>query len=653
MSSDVAMRNGLPYRVSAPRSQSAMGAAGGYRQPLSLSKSADQIRRDVEDENARPTYKVSPPADLDQHHTIEYDAAPVDDPPSPSNSARLSQFLSPTFGGFPGENGRGLQRSASVAQMRDIKDQMKDLKGKISSLREQARSDSIKRRSLQSLRTPSPFTHSQIDQWYAEPRSNRSSGFSAESAPPARNPWNGEEESVDGNGRAVPDEINEDAVEESDVADEQDIDAQEGLGIRARTPEHPAPIIAADGHCGVEDDRSDVVTENGDGEEDPEGDYHDAVDDDYQSESGDSLYHDTVQHPISHEDREDAFDYEHFFLHSAMGSMSRGRRGSTDSYASEDSIETTRGPVQGHDSGGSLKSSARSRRNSTASVSTIATFATAEEGRSRKSIDARGEADMPDAMSEEYPSHGRASAGIYLPESSTRHKRPPSSTDTTTDGSSHSFPSGGKMANVVRDSDTSTYSTIPEEGSDYHTSESVYRQSTSRRPIPGSAAASLHRPSVSSFDSAGTTRSFPLVNNRAKRPTSTGILTPGSSSPDHELRIISKTLLNEAASSFEQQQQESDSGSQPDRTRSFGHGVSMSLDMARGQGGLRNNPEAPLALLALMREDKYLVERLVASLGRCVLGLTESGRASTESRMYRRRIDAARRILEGIEAVDP
>jgi len=50
-----------------------------------------------------------------------------------------------------------------------------------------------------------------------------------------------------------------------------------------------------------------------------------------------------------------------------------------------------------------------------------------------------------------------------------------------------------------------------------------------------------------------------------------------------------------------------------------------------------------------LREDKYLVERLVAGLGRCVLGLTESGRASAESRMYRRRIDAARRILEGLE----
>jgi hypothetical protein len=59
----------------------------------------------------------------------------------------------------------------------------------------------------------------------------------------------------------------------------------------------------------------------------------------------------------------------------------------------------------------------------------------------------------------------------------------------------------------------------------------------------------------------------------------------------------------------------------------------------------------PQAMQTLLREDQYLVERLVANLGSCVLGLTESGKASAESRMYRRRIDAARRILEGLDQV--
>jgi hypothetical protein len=67
---------------------------------------------------------------------------------------------------------------------------------------------------------------------------------------------------------------------------------------------------------------------------------------------------------------------------------------------------------------------------------------------------------------------------------------------------------------------------------------------------------------------------------------------------------------------------------------------------------MTNGGNGPHPLEALLREDKYLVERIVANLGRCVLGLTENGRASAESRMFRRRLDAARRVLEGLEGVE-
>ena len=649
ISSDIAMRNGLPYRISTPRAQSALGVAGGYRQPLSLSKSADHIRNEGGDENTRPIYDLSSPTDPGMQSLTAEEHALLEEPDSPTNSAKLSQFLSPTFGGFQDENthgsGRGLQRSASAAQMRDIKDQMKDLKGKISSLREQARTDSIKRRSLQSLRTPSPFTHSQIDQWYAEPKSKRSSEITTTSGPPSRSPWDGEEESVDG--KIAPDNLDDDAADEFFIANERREEGQRMLDVR--TPERSARMLGADG-LREDDDNSDIITEASD-EEDTTENYENALDAGYESESGDSLYHDTVQHPISHEDREDAFDYEHFFLHSAMGSMSQrlARRGSTDSCLSEDSIETTRGPVQSHGlngSSGSVKADARSRRNSTASVSTIETFATAEEGRSRKSMEANGEADAREAMPADFPIHGRSSPGIYRPEGNTKQKNAFFGADTVrTDASSSSLISSANISTSVRDSDVSTYSTIPEEGSDYQTSDSIYRIPVTRRTISGSASNSLHRPSVSSFDSTGTNRSFPLVN-KARRATSTGILTPNSSSPEQELKSISNTLLNETASVFEQQQQHSEFIQ--DNGRLHHHGASESVEMER-PSGLRDNPNAPLALQTLMREDKYLVERLVASLGRCVLGLTENGRASTESRMYRRRIEAARRILEGIE----
>jgi hypothetical protein len=77
----------------------------------------------------------------------------------------------------------------------------------------------------------------------------------------------------------------------------------------------------------------------------------------------------------------------------------------------------------------------------------------------------------------------------------------------------------------------------------------------------------------------------------------------------------------------------------------IGGGGGLGLGLGGGFGG-------PLPLDALLREDKYLVERLVASLGRCVLGLTENGRASAESRMFRRRLDAARRVLEGVDSAE-
>ena len=73
------------------------------------------------------------------------------------------------------------------------------------------------------------------------------------------------------------------------------------------------------------------------------------IDEDYApSEHDDSVYED-AQHEqkpvVAHEDREDAFDYEHFFLHSALGTYSSGRRGSASSETSTSSVETAKGPA--------------------------------------------------------------------------------------------------------------------------------------------------------------------------------------------------------------------------------------------------------------------------------------------------------------------
>jgi hypothetical protein len=291
------------------------------------------------------------------------------------------------------------------------------------------------------------------------------------------------------------------------------------------------------------------------------------------SESGESSYHDSVQAQVSHEDREDAFDYEHFFLHSAMGSMSRRRmrrRGSNDSFSSEDSVETTRGPVTSHSLDvAAAKIGRRSRRGSAGSTSTLESFATATEGRhTRTGII------VFDEYADEYPEQM-----ITLPERARTHT-----------------PETAKR--MVFSPDTSGSSSDP----------SRSQSSLPRRP-QSSAAAFQHQAS----GSTGTSRSFPLI----KKANVNG----GSSTPDSsfhsELKHISKTLMNETASICDKE----------------------SL----------HDGEKAAPMQMLQRDDQILVERLVASLGRCVLGLTEAGRASAEGRAYRRKIETARRILEGYE----
>jgi hypothetical protein len=112
----------------------------------------------------------------------------------------------------------------------------------------------------------------------------------------------------------------------------------------------------------------------------------------------------------------------------------------------------------------------------------------------------------------------------------------------------------------------------------------------------------LNRPSVASFDSfesAGTQRSFPLINK------------PKSQS--------STSTPNETAEST----------------------------LIDGQSSGERLQPSPVHMLA--KEDQILVERLVASLGKCVLSLQESSSGSYEGRPWRFRLDAARRILEGDE----
>ncbi|OTB02495.1 hypothetical protein M426DRAFT_24655 [Hypoxylon sp. CI-4A] len=575
-----------------PRSSSAMGVAGGYRPPLHSPRSADYMYRNtkISTEEISPygnsTYtkeKISPRIKESVLEALEEDDASqgVDSSRPSLEGSQLDSFLSPTFGSY---SDKGLRRSVSTTQMRDLKDQMHDLKGRLSTLRDQARADSMKRRSLQNLRTPSPFTHAPVDPWFVSTVEEEEDGFAQIDY---KSRLSSEDiSSIEGGGGKLATQV----VPETDGERtpngyvQAEGHAPEVLGdaeIASHLLETDNPIATIQSERDLDDMRTeDGYEDDADGVESEEEDdeYVDVgaeengqdVFDDSASESGASAYFDSVQNQVSHEDREDAFDYEHFFLHSAMGSMSRSRmrrKGSQDSIASEDSVETARGPATTTNArSAASKSGSRSRRASVGSVSSVESFATATEGRNTR-ID-----------NEAFGVYHER--GIIIP----------------------------KRAQTQMP-DTSKRARFSIETSDSGSDKSRARGSNIRRP-QSSAATFMHRPSMSSLDSSRTHRSFPLVN---KPKMNGGILTPRDS-PDRELKQISENILNDSLNSTQ------------------------------------NGDSKGAAIEMLQKDDKILVERLIGSLGRCVLGLAESGRGTADYRAHRRRIEAARRILEGTES---
>jgi hypothetical protein len=491
----------------------------------------------------------------------------------------------------PNWEGKGLTRSASSLQMRDLQHQMHDLKGRLSVLRDRARDDTMKRRSLQSLRTPSPFTAATAaDPWYSGSKKATEEG--GDMAIPFKLE-DGELELQEDAQRST--EVDHDA--KSDITSVyEDFESQHSPNNKMQ------PTPDSD-----DEDSYDTAAEE-ELEEQFENNYKDELADfdeskDYESEGEASLYHDSLATPLSHEDREDAFDYEHFFLHSAMGTISQQRLDRRGSFSSEDSVETTRGPPVVSENTKSYETRAslgHLRSGSTDTVSTMDSFATATEG-----LD-----DFAEEQIQEDTQDNFAVQYVTLPP---RDPMDQLSAKRSTFGSVIYARSPEKRQSS-NSSGSSRRNTV------IHDNNNVLTNDTNKT--------NTHRPSVASFSSyqsTGTTRSFPLIN----KPKSTQPSTSASSTPDliNRSRDPEPSLLHDSPNS------------------SILSNTTSNPDAFAGEGE-RQQP-SPVDMLA--REDQLLVEKLVASLGKCVLGLQESATAGYEARVWRRRLDAARRVLEGEE----
>ncbi|KAL9036434.1 MAG: hypothetical protein Q9214_006133 [Letrouitia sp. 1 TL-2023] len=325
----------------------------------------------------------------------------------------------------------GLTRARSTNQMRDIRDQMQDLKGKISSLKQKAREDSLRRRSLQTLRTPSPFTAA--EQWYAEapgyPR-DRSRSRPRENSPSTIQETAEENENSERSKRSSAQEttpiLNRKVLRDSPGSAEASDRSRPHEGPPRETDDSPNTVIDVPSSESHRTQIDDIGPENETGT----ADAADGLQDDNED------FHDSSTSPVGerHEDRPDAFDYEHCFLHSGMCTIERGRKSRSSSHSSSSSVETTKPNhviigepgemgsdeamnvtprATGADS--QLLELSHARKGSVESVSTVATFATAREG---KSSDEDTEEDewvytrpMAGSWEPEYPSHRKVTVG--------------------------------------------------------------------------------------------------------------------------------------------------------------------------------------------------------------------------------------------------
>ncbi|KAF2691244.1 hypothetical protein K458DRAFT_438894 [Lentithecium fluviatile CBS 122367] len=291
---------------------------------------------------------------------------------SARSHSRGSKSPPHTLETLPEDGSPKLHRSASTTS--SLRDQMDDLKGRISSLKQRAKEDHMRRRSLQSLRAPSPFTSAET--WYSgtEAYKNGTSPVAADAGvgivtqSPTRKALFEEDEE----GGSTP--KTKTSGDSSPVEPYGAVKSVDYNNDSFQYDNYPAP--APNHHI------DDIQEPENDEEEDDE-DFV-SVEDDNGEAGGSSIYEDAVyEMPATerHEDRVDAFDYEHFFLHSAMGTYSQERRGSSSSDDSGDSSATTRPvtAIQNQDDTPNKRVSYHQRNYSADSVSTVASFATAAE----------------------------------------------------------------------------------------------------------------------------------------------------------------------------------------------------------------------------------------------------------------------------------
>jgi hypothetical protein len=266
-------------------------------------------------------------------------------------------------------NEMGLTRSlsqASTRSARDLRDQMMGLKTKVIDLKARAQADNLRRRSLQNVRAPSPYDQA-AEQWYAG-----AAEYKAGESPLSTNAglgWSPRQQEQTPQFMA-PTSPREDRATLRNEANGASLTTPGATRTDVNTPTlHMDLGKIQPGHNGENSPAQpshyeDAFEESSDLEdavaasEEEQVYLNEALEESLQeAEPEFSLMSegvvDLAGEPERHEDRVDAFDYENMFLHSALGNYSQtglhrrlSNSNSEDSESSDASAETARGAAQ-------------------------------------------------------------------------------------------------------------------------------------------------------------------------------------------------------------------------------------------------------------------------------------------------------------------
>lgn len=600
----------------------------------------------------------------------------------------------------------GLTRSRSTAPLQDVLGQVQGLKDKISTLKEKARKDSFHRRS-QNLRTPSPFTAADppenwhrgvplagdrqtIDPDFQKSISRGSGEGDVKVEQVAQDDQDGyaEAQETERHDRLDADLHDQSSDNNDFLASSQPIQAVDptvGVAIFEASPrgvgQTPPEVIARDFEAenlanlpeqpdfGDEDDDAEDIAavaahdstefakENGSGSETLEDEDFEGDDDDFQEAT-------LVLAEEKHEDRSDAFDYKHFLLLSGAsellkrnGSSSSSGGSETSSVSSVYSVETTKPATSTSTSGSNSNNVAKNtltmhelvessdhssgshvRKESADSISTAATFATATEGRESDDgddVDDGGEEEAEEGESTPrntiFVASTSASAQPLQVANSPLHLR----------GKGLSSRLRGPVVTQTQQPDTNMNMHMHTDTD--NSSTPVLRPVIDTTHLPPSSSSLPPSFSVIGANLSTSPADTSPINGTVSLPaTMPSLLTFLASMPPPPPPLPNPTLTHTHTTTTT-------------TTASTTANVISGLEQQQVQ---QQQPQ-PSKPIKLADGDRDLAERLVRSLTQVCISLeaacasaiggghTSSSASKHEARVCRRRLDAARRVLDG------